>query len=389
MTDNLEKALDNLQAQIDKEAEAKRQAEEAKRKAEEAKRKAKEEKRKMRERFPEAVKENQIEEVKELMQKIETREKKDIYRWMIGAVPSTEMAEILVDDMRGVLSNKDSYAGATSFMIESSIHQYPEDASKWDKFAKDHDISYDFKTTDTEVLDKVIAQGFSTQCFDFERVAKHYYEAKNGYIGWREIGYDRDEEIWVNQDPQKAAKLKEDLIHVSSCGYQIDLSKKDSNRYLFMRELLKERELQKEGGDKSFIYRDPSEQFYDVATGECNLSTYKLSLILGHFDDFIDGRAKGILKDGFTGVIKGDGCEIRYKNNKRHGVCKTGRLITKYYEDGVDVTEKREALKRIASKRINKEKSQEEKTGKPVIFKKMSKLEKMIAIKKAGKGGRI
>ncbi len=360
MSKDLDKVLNNLQAQLDQEAEAKRKAEE-KRRIAYAERVKKNE---MEKRFPHAIEENQIEEVKNLLQ--QNVEREQTYSLHFFSFPSTEMAEIIIDDMRQVLAD-DKYCKDIKFSIRETILDHPEDARKWDKFAKDHDISYDLEggTCDKKVFDTLVEQGFDVGCFDFERVAESYYEAKNGYAETRLDGpfEDRGKRFWINQNPEKAKKIKQDLIDVLSCGYPIDLSEKRSKSYLFMKELLKERELQKQGVDKSFIYRDPFEQFYDVKTGECYLSVSSLLLIVSKLDDARGGFAKGVItKRGFTGV--------------------TTSPEARYYKNGADVTQKRKALKKIAESRIAKEEKLSAKQGKPVILKKASKLEKALIAKK-------
>ncbi|MBO4294931.1 MAG: hypothetical protein J5896_05760 [Alphaproteobacteria bacterium] len=386
MGDSLNKALDNLQAQKNEKAKA-----DAIHKAEKKAKHLKEQE--MKKRFPQAVKENQIDEVKALIEANANRT--DIYYHKIFC-PSIEMAEILLDDMHSVLPHDDSYYGYDSCsknMICDCIEDHPEDVQKWDKFAKEHRISYDLKIRDREVFDKLIEQGFDAQCFDFDELVKNYYMYKNGCVGLREIGWDRCVPVWENQEPDVAKEIKEDLIYVLSRGYKINLSDKDSESYMFVQELLKEKELQKKGVDKSYTYRAPEEEFYDKFSGECNLSIPNLSLIAGnHFSDIPSGgNAKGIIKNGFTGQINyGNGGKIQYKNNKRHGVSEIKKRVgewtweweSKYYENGIDVTKKHEALKRIASKRINKEKAKEEKTGKSVILKKMHKLKKVVEVGK-------
>ena len=404
--DDLDKALDNLQTQIDKEAEEQRKAEEAKRKAEEERRERWKKEQEMADRFPEAVEENQVEEVKIL---IKNNVERGRYHWGVFSFPSTEMAEIIINDMRQVLAG-DKYTNSEKRIdncICETIHDHPENAAMWDKFAKDHDISYHFKTTERNVFDKVVEQGFDIKCYDFEKSADNYYNAKNGYVKteWCGPHDDYSRSFWGYADSQEAAQIKEDLIYVLSRGYQIDLSEKGSKSYLFMQELLKERELQKQGVDKSFVYRDPLEEFYDNISGECRLSLEKLRFLTKDSYFVVQGLAEGrVENEKFSGsVICKRGVkkiEAQYKEGQLHGVYKeldaNGAVkVEKYYENGVDVTEKRKILQRIADSKIRRDNNLKDKNlpkaleelGKAQI-KFNSKIEAAFAVKKAQKEGR-
>jgi hypothetical protein len=134
--------------------------------------------------------------------------------------------------------------------------------------------------------------------------------------------------------------------------------------------------------------------------------------MLSLFNDTFSSRAKeienleGIVdgnfgKDGFSGNITASGGDIslkvQYKDGKMHGVYQEfnsdGTVkVDRYYENGVDVTEKRETLKRIADKKIKREEKLEGKKLPKAIkrigktgFKIDSKIQAAIAIRKAEK----
>ena len=107
-------------------------------------------------------------------------------------------------------------------------------------------------------------------------------------------------------------------------------------------------------------------------------------------------------KDGNSEEHRSDGMIIKaqYKEGQLHGVYKeldaNGTLkVEKYYENGVDITEKRKILQRIADSKIRKENNLKQKNlpkaleelGKAQI-KFNSKIEAAVAIKKAQKEGR-
>lgn len=426
MTDILDQALDNVQAQMDEKAEAERRKKEKRRQEEEKKRQAIEERerkyrleREMEARFPIAVQENQIDEVKDLISKNCSR--KGAYVSSVNPVPSVEMAEVIIGDINRVFSGNGYYSSkmVACEMVKEAIAAHPDDAAKWDAFAKAHGISYQFETDDRKVWDTVLEQGFDIQCFDFEQAAENYYHAKNGYVHTVWGGREGDEiisESWISANPDNAVKLKEDLIYVLSKGYKCDLSKKDGKSYLFIQELLKEKELQKQGVDKSFVYRDPSEVFFDEKTGECRVCEGDIHLILEtHIQDIRlrdirpyrhpNHMAEGVVKNGkFTGrvtskdgeyveyaeykdsLLHGEAKTIRagfivnmaqYKNGELHGVYKkiddNGKIrVEKYYEHGVDVTEQHNRLEHIAERKERRDKRLESKKI-PEVIKKIGK----------------
>jgi antitoxin component YwqK of YwqJK toxin-antitoxin module len=79
--------------------------------------------------------------------------------------------------------------------------------------------------------------------------------------------------------------------------------------------------------------------------------------------------------------------ETQYKDGKKHGFEKLynsdGTVAElKYWQEGNDCTAKYETLKKIATKRIEKEKAVEAQTGKKTRLPKMNKFEKTIAMAK-------
>ncbi len=392
----LDNVMDGMQAQLDAEAEAKRKAEEKKRKAEEEKRKAEEEKRKVKERYHElypqfipAVEANDIEKVKECIA-VGVGSRYDYYVCSdhssyrkMAHCPSTEMAKILIEDRlsvawgfeekHGLDSNRKQFI---SDVISCAIKDNPDRVEDYVQILRDYKAIDGFKTSDAEVYPIAVAHGCDKQCFDFESVVQEYYKAKNGY--YYDYGPHGDYTGFMPSDFKLAKKLKKDLKSVLANGYRPDTSDKNSETYLFINELLKEREVERHGGvicsyDKGGELHGDYE-VYDNGNliKKCIYEHGKLN---GEYEE----------RDASGNVIK-----AQYKDDKLNGVYKEinsqGEVVAeKYYENGVDVTKKREALKRIASKRIEKEKQIEDKTGKHVILPKAKPMEKLfakIAVKK-------
>ncbi len=106
-------------------------------------------------------------------------------------------------------------------------------------------------------------------------------------------------------------------------------------------------------------------------------STYK--------NDVLDGPYKEYFRNGKPK------CEGTYTNGKKNGFWKTyadnGDLIEmRRFENGKDVTERYNKLKKIASKRIDKEKAIEAETGVKTRLPKMSKGAKVVAMVKESLG---
>ena len=494
MSENLDKALNNLQAQIDKEAEEKRKAEEERQEQENKKRK-------MAERFPEAVKENQIDEVQDLIAQGYPRAGEYVGKIYEGDgfylrrekmlkldIKSIEMAQILIDDARKISTDSESLENFEKALIVASIERHPVDAAKWDKLAKDNNISYKFLTDNINVFEQLLEQGFDSQCFDFNYVADKYFHARDGYV------IDYHGEHWIGPKPEIAAQAKEDLLKALEKGYQVDLSKKDSHGYRFAQQVLQERK-EKQKTRENFeafaekYYQAKNGYFYEIqvgkvdyeqmwmnpnkelasefksklksvledgyqvdasnensksawfmkelqeeqktgkpyrrddeyyihlengkAIGECKVpldfydedrvfsivsqfnipkprgfNGYRKGLVEGNFEEgCLTGKVTGTYNNIYSGDIS---FEAQYKEGQLHGVYKeldaNGAVkVEKYYENGVDVTEKRKALKKIAERRIAKEEKLSTKKDKPVILKKASKLQKALIAKKLEK----
>lgn len=106
-------------------------------------------------------------------------------------------------------------------------------------------------------------------------------------------------------------------------------------------------------------------------------STYK--------NDVLDGPYKEYFRNGKPK------CEGSYSNGEKNGFWKTyadnGDLIEmRRFENGKDVTERYNKLKKIASKRIDKEKAIEAETGVKTRLPKMSKGAKVVAMVKESLG---
>ena len=359
MNQILDNALNALDNQFNAEAEKRRKDYEASK----AKREKEEQLRKQRQdtitSFEQAVKSNKIKEVKETLAKDPSP------RELVSSIhsaPSIEMARIIIDAFQEKYVAKQDKSSNLKDIIVDGIAKHPENAAKWDKLAKENNISYDFKTSDIDVYKKVIEAGFSHQCYLFEKVAEEYYKAKNGYtkehlVKYNHSGPDDYEPQWHYNNPERAAQLKNDLITALAIGYRCDFSKRDTKSFLFVQELLKERELKEKGVDQSFVYRDPSEKFFDRESGKCKLAigTLKTFFIDGNPEEFKmysysdRSTAEGFVKDGkFTGVVGG-------KN---------------YYRQGSIVSKKvYEALEHVEDKRQKRQQSLEEKDTSEAIKK--------------------
>ena len=441
----LDKVLDGMQEQLDAEAEAKRKAEEEALKAEEAKRKADEEERKayerrkeLEEQFIPAIKADDIKKVKECLDANIGRydyyvcSDYSTYRKMPHC-PSVEMARLLIEDRLSCFwrfeeAHNEIDANRKQFIhdiVSAAIKDNPDKAGDYVQILKDYKAIKGYKTSDAAVYPIAAANGCDKQCFDFKNVVHKYYKAKDGYH--YNYGPYGDYEGFMPSDFEKAKEIKKDLKYVLANGYRPDTSDKDSETYKFINELLKEREVERHGGvicshdkdgdlhgnyevydDKGNIIKeciywhgklDGNYEERDASGNITKKCTYTDGKLDGNYEErdasgnitkkctYTDGKLNGEYeeRDASGNVIK-----AQYKDDKLNGVYKEinsqGRIVVeKYYENGVDLTKKREALKRIASKRIEKEKQIEDKTGKHVILPKAKPMEKLfakIAVKK-------
>ena len=298
--------------------------------------------------FYQAVKENKIEEVKDLIAKDCAREEyydtcegyRGIYVGIRLDVPSAEMAQILIDDARQSGNKSSDFEEA---LICKCIELHPEKFSDWDRLAQRNKISYEFKTQDVNAFERYVKAGLSPKCYDFDTVYRRYVDAKNGYEVPQGNGPDR----YIAPDPQREAELKKELLTVITMGYPVDKSFASLKFIQGIREEREHRAKQKEIQEQK-------------------------------------EREKQETRENSEGTIK-----AQYKEGQLHGVYKeldaNGAVIEKYYENGVDVTEKRKALKKIAERRIAKEEKLSAEKGKPIILKKMNNIQKALALKKAQK----
>ncbi len=211
------------------------------------------------------------------------------------------------------------------------------------------EIKCQYKNGELDGIYEEVKQPAEDVAYQYRYKYKNTFEYKDGVL----------DGVYINEEERVSTHYKEGKLD----GKYVKFSSKNNQ---------KETEKEYKDGKLNGICIEYDE--YGFKTVE---STYK--------DDVLDGPYKEYFRNGKPK------CEGSYSNGEKNGFWKTyvdnGDLIEmRRFENDKDVTERYNKLKKIASKRIDKEKAIEAETGVKTRLPKMSKGAKVVAMVKESLG---